>query len=122
MTLVTGPLLPRPPLVLCLRDGSNDFVLLFGIEFWKHGQGQNFLCRLLGVREVTGPIIGQRAFAIAPGDSLELIRKRGLKLEWQLYPECIQLFAEGRLKTVKKSFTLKNGQKLQRTIVEILSK
>ena len=72
--------------------------------------------------EDTGPIIGQRAFAIAPGDSLESIRKKGLELEWHLYPECIQLFAEDRLKTVKKTFTLKNGQKLQRTIVEILSK
>ncbi|MGD9005619.1 MAG: phosphoribosylglycinamide formyltransferase, partial [Desulfobacterales bacterium] len=70
--------------------------------------------------EDTGPIIGQRAFAIAPDDTLETIRKKGLALEWQLYPECIQLFAEDRIKTVKKTFTLKNGQKLQRTIVEIL--
>jgi phosphoribosylglycinamide formyltransferase-1 len=70
--------------------------------------------------EDTGPIIGQRAFAIAPDDSLELIREKGLKLEWQLYPECIQLFAEGRLKTVKKTFTLPNGRQHQRTIVEIL--
>ncbi|MGD2096400.1 MAG: phosphoribosylglycinamide formyltransferase [Desulfobacterales bacterium] len=70
--------------------------------------------------EDTGPIIGQRAFAIAPDDSLELIRKKGLKLEWQLYPECIQLFAEGRLQTVKKTFTLPNGRQYQRTIVEIL--
>ena len=33
--------------------------------------------------EDTGPIIGQRAFAIAPDDSLELIREKGLKLEWR---------------------------------------
>ena len=72
--------------------------------------------------EDTGPIIGQIAFAIAPDDSLERIRKKGLKLEWQLYPKCIELFAEGRLKTVKKTFTLKNRQKLQRTIVEIQPK
>jgi hypothetical protein len=30
------------------------------------------------------------------------------------------MFAEGRLKTVKKTFTLDNGQKVQRTVVEIL--
>jgi hypothetical protein len=30
------------------------------------------------------------------------------------------MFAEGRLKTVKKTFTLDNGQKIRRTIVEIL--
>ncbi|MGD8990899.1 MAG: phosphoribosylglycinamide formyltransferase [Desulfobacterales bacterium] len=72
--------------------------------------------------EDTGPIIGQRAFAIAPDDSLESIRKKGLMLEWQLYPECIQLFAEGRLKTVKKTHTLKSGQQVKRTVVEILPK
>ncbi len=72
--------------------------------------------------EDSGPIIGQRAFAIAPDDTLDSIRKKGLELEWALYPECIQLFAEGRLKTVQKTFTLKGGQKLKRTVVEILSK
>jgi phosphoribosylglycinamide formyltransferase-1 len=70
--------------------------------------------------EDTGPIIGQRAFPITPGDTIDSIRKRGLKLEWELYPECIRLFAEGRLNTVRKTFTLTNGQKVQRTIVEIL--
>jgi phosphoribosylglycinamide formyltransferase-1 len=70
--------------------------------------------------EDTGPIIGQRAFGITPSDTLESIRKKGLQLEWELYPECIQLYAEGRLKTVKKTFTLAGGQKMQRTVVEIL--
>ena len=72
--------------------------------------------------EDTGPIIGQRAFPIAPGDTIDSIRKRGLKLEWELYPECIRMFAEGRLKTVRKTFKLANGQKRQRTVVEILPK
>jgi phosphoribosylglycinamide formyltransferase-1 len=70
--------------------------------------------------EDTGPIIGQRAFAITPDDTLDSIRQKGLKLEWELYPECIQMFADGRLKTVRKIFTLANGQKIRRTIVEIL--
>ena len=70
--------------------------------------------------EDTGPIIGQRSFPITPEDTIDSIRKRGLKLEWELYPECIRLFAEGRLKTVKKTFMLANGKKVQRTIVEIL--
>jgi phosphoribosylglycinamide formyltransferase-1 len=72
--------------------------------------------------EDTGPIIGQRAFPITPEDTIDSIRKRGLQLEWELYAECIRLFAERRLKTVKKTFTLANGQKIQRTIVEILPK
>lgn len=70
--------------------------------------------------EDTGPIIGQRAFPITPDDTIDSIRKRGLKLEWELYPECIRMFAEGRLKTVRKTFALPNGQKVRRTIVEIL--
>lgn len=62
--------------------------------------------------EDTGPIIGQRAFAIAPGDSLDSVRKKGLKEEWRLYPECIQHFAENRLRVT----TAENG----RRIVDIL--
>jgi phosphoribosylglycinamide formyltransferase-1 len=72
--------------------------------------------------EDTGPIIGQRAFAISADDTIDSIRKKGLALEWELYPECIQLFAQDRLKPVKRTFTLANGKKIQRTIVEILPK
>ncbi len=50
--------------------------------------------------EDTGPIIGQKAFEITPEDTLESIRAKGLRLEWELFPECIQLFAEGRLRVV----------------------
>jgi len=45
--------------------------------------------------EDTGPIIGQRAFQIEDGDTLEMVKQKGLALEWQLYPECIQKFALG---------------------------
>jgi phosphoribosylglycinamide formyltransferase-1 len=50
--------------------------------------------------EDTGPIIGQRAFAIQPGDTLETVKKNGLAEEWKLYPHCIELFAQGQLKVV----------------------
>ena len=60
--------------------------------------------------EDTGPIIGQRAFQIEPEDTLDTIRKKGLKLEWELYPACIQLFALGRLHTVKMSYDLPGGK------------
>lgn len=43
--------------------------------------------------EDSGPIIGQRAFKIEDNDTLESVKKKGLALEWQLYPECIQKFA-----------------------------
>lgn len=70
--------------------------------------------------EDSGPIIGQRTFQIEPEDTLDSIKKKGLALEWELYPECIQLYAENRLKTVKKTFQLDSGQPYARTIVEIL--
>ena len=53
--------------------------------------------------EDSGPIIGQKCFAISDEESLDTIRKRGLEKEWALYPECIQLFAENRLRLVPAS-------------------
>ena len=70
--------------------------------------------------EDTGPIIGQRTFQICPEDTLDSIRQKGLKLEWELYPECIQLFAAGRIKTVKMQYELRGGEKVQRTVVKIV--
>lgn len=70
--------------------------------------------------EDTGPIIAQKSFQILPHDTLETVKKKGLNLEWQLYPECIRLFAEGRLKVVKKSW-ITDGQLVSRRIVNILS-
>jgi phosphoribosylglycinamide formyltransferase-1 len=69
--------------------------------------------------EDTGPIIGQQAFSIQPDDTLESIRKKGLKLEWELFPACIQLFAEGRLKVVRQEFDLGKDKKATRRIVVI---
>ncbi|MDO9567580.1 MAG: phosphoribosylglycinamide formyltransferase [Candidatus Desulfaltia sp.] len=69
--------------------------------------------------EDSGPIIGQKAFQIEEDDTLDSIKEKGLKLEWELYPECVQLFAQGRLQTVKMSYKLKNDKILQRTVVKI---
>lgn len=46
--------------------------------------------------EDTGPILGQKAFQIEEDDTLDSIKKKGLALEWELYPECIQRFANER--------------------------
>ena len=70
--------------------------------------------------EDTGPIIGQKVFQIENDDTLDTIKKKGLALEWELYPECINLFAESRLKIVKVQYILKNGEERQRTVVKIL--
>jgi phosphoribosylglycinamide formyltransferase-1 len=69
--------------------------------------------------EDSGPIIGQKAFVIEEKDTLDTVKAKGLKLEWELYPECIQLFAEGRLKVVRSTHVLENGQTYQRSVVKV---
>ncbi len=61
--------------------------------------------------EDTGPIIGQRAFQIRPEDTIESIREKGLKLEWELYSECIQLFAAGASRLSRCNTNRGGGQK-----------
>lgn len=72
--------------------------------------------------EDSGPIIGQRAFQILADDTIDSIKKKGLTLEWQLYPECIQMFAEGRLKVVRMKYPLPGGKLYERTAVRIENK
>lgn len=55
--------------------------------------------------EDSGPIIGQSCFPISPDDDLAAVKKKGLAEEWRLFPECIQLYAEGRLKVVQRQGT-----------------
>lgn len=70
--------------------------------------------------EDSGPIIGQKAYEISEDDTLTSVREKGLKLEWELYPECVKMFAEGRLKKVRETYPLKDGKKMHRTVVRIL--
>ena len=70
--------------------------------------------------EDSGPIIGQKAYEIREDDTLESIKARGLELEWQLYPACIQLFARDRLQVVKTRHQLGKGREIQRSVVRIL--
>ncbi len=72
-----------------------------------YGDTYNYGCKVGGCTvhfidygEDSGPIIGQRAFAIRPGDSLEIFKKNGLVEEWKLYPYCIELYAQGKLEVV----------------------
>lgn len=69
--------------------------------------------------EDSGPIVGQRAFPILETDTLDDVKQKGLEQEWQLYPECIQHFAHGRLKAMKMTHHLDNGQIFQRTVVAV---
>ena len=70
--------------------------------------------------EDTGPIIGQKAFNIEPGDTLDRIREKGLKQEWELYPACIRLFTENRLKVVWREHRCRSGKVVRKKVVDIL--
>ena len=73
--------------------------------------------------EDSGPIIGQKAFEILPEDTIDDVRKRGLRLEWELYPECVRLFGQGRLRVAGNiSDSGKNGGRKSRPVVEIKSR
>jgi phosphoribosylglycinamide formyltransferase-1 len=92
-----------------------------------YGDTFRFGCKVAGCTvhfvdygEDTGPIVGQRAFQILPGDTLEIVRKKGLAHEWALYPECIDLFARGRLKVVTRAVKGRDGREKNRRVVEIL--
>ena len=69
--------------------------------------------------EDSGPIIGQRAFAIEPDDTLDTVKAKGLRHEWELYPACIQLYAQNRLKVVEASFSGHGGGTIKRRVVKI---
>ena len=92
-----------------------------------YGDTFRFGCKVAGCTvhyidygEDTGPIIGQLSFPIEDDDTLESVRSKGLKLEWMLYPDCINLFAQGRLKTVKATYDIRGGQTVERTVVRVL--
>jgi phosphoribosylglycinamide formyltransferase 1 len=70
--------------------------------------------------EDSGPIIGQRAFPIEEDDTIDTVKKKGLQLEWALYPECIELFAQNRLRVVRTVHVKGRGRRVQRTIIKIL--
>ena len=72
--------------------------------------------------EDTGPIIAQRAFEIGDHDTIDSVKEKGLALEWQVLPQCIQLFAQGRLQLQRCAFELKGGVHFERKVVKILPK
>jgi len=93
-----------------------------------YGDTYRYGCKVAGCTvhfvdygEDSGPIIAQRCFPVTENDTLESVRKKGLEQEWALFPECIQLFARGRLKTVVRRFDTGDGKTIQRTVVRIIS-
>ncbi len=46
----------------------------------------------------TGPIVGQAAVPVKPGDTPDSLGARVLEAEHKLYPHCLRLIAQGRVK------------------------
>jgi len=67
----------------------------------------------------SGPIIAQKSFEILPGETLTDIKKKGLEIEWELFPHAVKLFAENRLKIKLNTCSKENRSKSRKT-VEIL--
>lgn len=51
--------------------------------------------------EDSGPIIAQATFAMEPGDTLEIVKAKGLKLEWETYTRAINLYATDKVRVIK---------------------
>jgi phosphoribosylglycinamide formyltransferase-1 len=68
----------------------------------------------------SGPVIVQKSFDILPGDRLEDVKNKGIKLEWEAYPEAVDLFCREKLLIKENSRVLKNGRIEKRKIVEIV--
>ncbi len=70
-----------------------------------YGQTLRYGCKVAGctVHFVdygvdSGPIIDQDTFKIEPDDTIVSVKEKGIRLECSLYPKCIRLFAENRLR------------------------
>lgn len=60
----------------------------------------------------SGPIILQKAVNILPGDTPEILQKRVMEeAEWNILPEAIRLFSEGRLEISGRHVIIKEEQK-----------
>ncbi len=115
----TNPAIPRimniHPALLPAFPGVDGYG-----DTWRYGcKVGGCTVHFIDYGEDSGPIIGQKAFAIRPEDTLDSIKAKGLQREWELYPECIQLFAEGRLELQQRSRKPSAGQTATRTVVII---
>lgn len=95
------PLKPRimniHPALLPAFPGTNGYEDTYNYGCKLGGSTVHFI----DYGEDTGPIIGQVTVPILPEDSLDSFKERGLAQEWVLYPQCIQLYAEDRLRVVE---------------------
>ena len=66
-------------------------------------------CSVIFVDEKTdhGPIIVQKALDVTFEDTEDSIRERGLKLEWEAFPEAIELYCDNSLEIIGRKVKIK---------------
>jgi phosphoribosylglycinamide formyltransferase 1 len=87
-------LCPSYPGLHAYERAYNDGVKISGVTVHFVDQGMD-----------TGPIILQEAFARLDEDTLEDFSRRGMSLEYQLYPKALELIGHGRLYPHKKGMS-----------------
>jgi len=82
------------PSLLPLFPGLDPHGQALAADVKLHG------CTVHFVRDATdsGPIIGQAAVPVLPGDTAESLAARVLTAEHRLYPHCLRLVAEDRIR------------------------
>jgi phosphoribosylglycinamide formyltransferase-1 len=65
----------------------------------------------------TGPIIMQAAVPVYDDDTADILRDRILREEHRIYPQAIQLYAEGRIEIRGRRVLIKNQGKREETIL-----
>jgi len=82
-------------------------------DSWKYGvRVYGCTVHFVDYGEDTGPIIGQSAGVRRANMTFEDYKDEGLKREWRLYADCVELFAKGRLRVLRNE----SGRK----VVEVL--
>jgi len=61
----------------------------------------------------TGPIIIQAVVPVHDGDTAEMLQQRILKEEHRIYPQAIQLYAEGRLEVSGRKVRIKDSRPME---------
>jgi phosphoribosylglycinamide formyltransferase-1 len=65
----------------------------------------------------TGPIIVQAAVPVRYEDTEESLSERILKLEHQIYPEAIKMFAEGRLEVIGRKVRIREEGRQEKALI-----
>lgn len=88
-----GRLINIHPSLLPAFTGLNTHARALAASVKLHGCSVHFVSADLD----DGPIIGQAAVPVLPGDDEETLAARVLAVEHELYPTCLKLLAEGNL-------------------------